>query len=167
MKQLVGILFFILLILQVGAQSLKSPNGQLQMKFGLLEDGTPTYALMYKGKEVIRPSKLGLQLKGDSLSLLNRFAVTDSQTTTFDETWKPVWGEVKTIRNHYNELAVTLQQKGTSRQMIIRFRLFNDGLGFRYEIPAAKEPDLFCHQRRKNAVCHDRRSYRFLDSGRL
>jgi hypothetical protein len=138
MKQIVGILFFIFLMMQVGAQSLKSPNGHLQMKFALLGDGTPTYALTYKGKDVIRPSKLGLQLKGDSLSLLNRFAITDSQTTTFDETWEPVWGEERTIRNHYNELALTLQQKGTDRKMVIRFRLFNEGLGFRYEFPQQK-----------------------------
>ena len=110
----------------------------LSITFTLLSDGTPTYSLTYKEKDVIKPSKLGLELKNDEKSLLNDFTIVNSQTSTFDETWKPVWGEVSTIRNHYNELAVTLNQNGTDRIMIIRFRLFNDGLGFRYEFPAQK-----------------------------
>ena len=120
------------------AQQLKSPNEYLSMSFSLLDNGTPSYRLTYKGKDVIKPSKLGLELKNESKSLLNDFTVVDSQTSSFDETWKPVWGEVATIRNHYNELAVTLNQKGTDRIMVIRFRLFDDGLGFRYEFPLQK-----------------------------
>jgi len=108
------------------------------MEFALQNDGTPSYSLSYKNKTVIKPSKLGLELKNDKKSLLNDFTVIDSKTATFDETWKPVWGEVENIRNQYNELAVTLNQKETDRQIIIRFRLFNDGLGFRYEFPAQK-----------------------------
>jgi hypothetical protein len=91
--------------------------------------------LIYKNKQVIKPSKLGLTLQNDKKSLLNDFVIVNTKTTTFNETWKPVWGEVKTIRNHYNEMAVTLNQKETNRNIIIRFRLFNDGLGFRYEFP--------------------------------
>ncbi|MFZ0598227.1 MAG: glycoside hydrolase family 97 protein, partial [Flavobacterium sp.] len=105
--------------------------------------GTPTYNLKYKNKEVVKTSKLGLELKDDKKSLLNDFTVVDTKTSTFDETWKPVWGEVNQIRNHYNELAVTLNQKGTDRQIIIRFRLFDDGLGFRYEFPAQKNLTYF------------------------
>lgn len=105
------------------------------MTFSLLADGTPTYRLSYKGKEVLKQSKLGLQLKNDSLSLLNGFVVSDTKTSFFDETWQPVWGEAKSYRNHYNELAVTLNQKRADRFIIIRFRLFDDGLGFRYEFP--------------------------------
>lgn len=117
------------------AQQLNSPDGNFQMSFSLQEDGTPVYSLSYKNKPVISPSKLGLQLKNDEQDLLNGFRVSDTQSTSFDETWEPVWGEEKEIRNHYNELAVTLEQGQTDRQVIIRFRLFNDGLGFRYEFP--------------------------------
>ncbi|MEN2399791.1 glycoside hydrolase family 97 protein [Flavobacterium sp. MC2016-06] len=125
------------------AQQLKSPEGKFVMEFSLQNDGTPTYNLKYKNKEVVKTSKLGLELKDDKKSLLNDFTITDSKTTTFDETWKPVWGEVDNIRNHYNELAVTLNQKGTDRQIVIRFRLFDDGLGFRYEFPAQKNLTYF------------------------
>jgi hypothetical protein len=142
------------------AQQLKSPNQALEMNFSLQSDGTPSYTLSYKGKVVIKPSKLGLELKKDDKtmlydltfstnapekeslfdknSLLSNFTVKDTQTSTFDENWKPVWGEVAEIRNHYNELAVTLNQKGTDRQLIIRFKLYDEGLGFRYEFPSQK-----------------------------
>lgn len=125
------------------AQELKSPNEKLQMEFSLQNDGTPTYSLNYKGKAVIKTSKLGLELKKDEKSLLNDFTVLNTQTSTFDETWKPVWGEEDKIRNHYNELAVKLNQNGTDRQIVIRFRLFDDGLGFRYEFPAQKNLTYF------------------------
>ena len=125
------------------AQQLKSPEGKFVMEFSLQNDGTPTYNLKYKNKEVVKTSKLGLELKDDKKSLLNDFTVVDTKTSTFDETWKPVWGEVDNIRNHYNELAVTLNQKGTDRQIVIRFRLFDDGLGFRYEFPAQKNLTYF------------------------
>jgi len=122
------------------AQELKSPNGQLSMSFVLQADGTPAYQLSYKGKAVIKPSKLGLELKDDKKSLLDDFVISNTQTNSHDSSWEPVWGEVKTIRNHYNELAVTLTQKITDRQLLIRFRLFDEGLGFRYEFPA--QPNL-------------------------
>nr|WP_314895884.1 glycoside hydrolase family 97 protein [uncultured Flavobacterium sp.] len=125
------------------SQQLKSPNEKFVMEFSLQNDGTPSYSLSYKDKAVVKPSKLGLELKNDKKSLLNDFTVIDTKTATFDETWKPVWGEVATIRNHYNELAVTLNQKGTDRQIIIRFRLFDDGLGFRYEFPSQKNLTYF------------------------
>lgn len=108
------------------------------MKFALQADGTPTYELEYRGKTIIKPSALGLELKNDDKSLLNDFTVTSVETSTHDSNWQPVWGEVKTIRNHYNELAVTLTQNGKDRLMLIRFRLFDEGLGFRYEFPAQK-----------------------------
>jgi hypothetical protein len=125
------------------AQQLKSPNGKFVMEFTLQNDGTPSYSLNYKSKAVVKPSKLGLELKNDKKSLLNDFTVIDTKTSTFDENWKPVWGEVASIRNHYNELAVTLNQKGTDRQIVIRFRLFDDGLGFRYEFPSQKNLTYF------------------------
>lgn len=139
MKQLLYTALFYLMALQcANSQQLKSPNGNFTMEFALQNDGTPSYNLNYKSKTVIKPSKLGLELKNDKKSLLNDFTVIDTKTAVFDETWKPVWGEVESIRNQYNELAVTLNQKETDRQIIIRFRLFNDGLGFRYEFPAQK-----------------------------
>ncbi|MDO8316438.1 MAG: glycoside hydrolase family 97 protein [Flavobacterium sp.] len=125
------------------SQQLKSPNGKFVMEFSLQNDGTPSYSLNYKGKAVVKPSKLGLELKNEKKSLLNDFTVIDSKVTTFDENWKPVWGEVASIRNHYNELAVTLNQKETDRQIVIRFRLFDDGLGFRYEFPSQKNLTYF------------------------
>ncbi|WP_426094264.1 glycoside hydrolase family 97 protein [Flavobacterium sp. DSR2-3-3] len=125
------------------SQQLKSPNGKFVMEFILLNDGTPSYSLNYKGKAVIKQSKLGLELKNDKKSLLNDFIVIDTKTATFDENWKPVWGEVAFIRNHYNELAVTLNQKETERQIVIRFRLFDDGLGFHYEFPSQKNLTYF------------------------
>lgn len=125
------------------SQQLKSPNGKFVMEFSLQNDGTPSYSLNYKNKEVVKPSKLGLELKNDKKSLLNDFTVIDTKATTFDENWKPVWGEVASIRNHYNELALTLNQKETDRQIVIRFRLFDDGLGFRYEFPSQKNLTYF------------------------
>lgn len=124
------------------AQQLQSPNGVLKMNFSLSEDGVPTYELFYKNRPVIKPSHLGLELKGGS-NLMNGFSVADTKTSTFDETWSPIWGEVKNIRNHYNELAITLKQDKENRNIIIRFRLFDDGLGFRYEFPLQKNLNYF------------------------
>ena len=120
------------------AQELTSPNQDLKMKFSLNENGTPVYQLTYKDQEVIKPSTLGLELKNDDLSLMNSFEIVDTKTSTFDETWEPVWGEQSEIRNHYNELAVTLNQPEKDRHIIIRFRMFDEGLGFRYEFPEQK-----------------------------
>ena len=139
MKQKIFSCLLVLSFLNVAnAQSLTSPDEHLTMTFELLHDGTPSYSLTYKNRAVINPSKLGLELKDDARSLLDGFTLIDTKTTSFDETWQPVWGEVSSIRNHYNELSVTLSQKETERLVIIRFRLFNDGLGFRYEFPAQK-----------------------------
>ncbi len=137
------VLGFLLTVMGITAQNLNSPDSDLVMKFKLNDNGVPTYVLTYKGKTVIRESKLGLELKNDKNSLLDNFIVSNLATATFDETWKPVWGEEASIRNHYNELAVTLDQKTTGRQMIIRFRLYNDGLGFRYEFPQQKNLSYF------------------------
>lgn len=113
------------------------------MIFALENDGTPTYQLFMKNKEIIKKSKLGLELQKDKKSLLNDFKLINEVQNVFDETWKTVWGEETAIRNHYNELAITLKQNETERQVIIRFRLFNDGLGFRYEFPEQKNLTYF------------------------
>ena len=139
MKNLLFTIIFGFAFTNIGfGQQLKSPNQEFTMDFSLLTDGTPTYNLSYKGKLVVKTSKLGFELKNDKKSLLNDFTVVDTKIATFDETWKPVWGEESSIRNHYNELAVTLSQKETNREMVIRFRLFDDGLGFRYEFVPSK-----------------------------
>ncbi|MCO6174273.1 glycoside hydrolase family 97 protein [Flavobacterium sp. NRK F10] len=139
MKKIIVLLFLSVVSFAVNAQELKSPNGKQVMTFSLLKDGTPTYQLSYNGKEVVKPSKLGFELKNDKQSLLDGFVIEKIETNTFNETWKPVWGEVKEIVNHYNELAVTLLQKVTNRKMVVRFRLYNEGLGFRYEFPEQKD----------------------------
>ncbi|RCW37531.1 glycosyl hydrolase family 97 [Marinilabilia salmonicolor] len=115
------------------AAELKSPNGSFHLSFEV-KDGVPVYSLQLEGQPVILESRLGLELKGLE-HLTNGFKLTKVDESSFDETWEPVWGETKEIRNHYNELAVTLEQEETERTMVIRFRLFDDGLGFRYEFP--------------------------------
>lgn len=146
----------------VYGQELKSPNGNFVMDFSLSKDGKPTYQLKYKGKDVINPSHLGFEFKTkhkemdfavqdrveddkakDIANFLSGFKIIATKTSTFDETWQPVWGEVDKIRNNFNELAVTVSQPNTDRQMIIRFRLFNEGLGFRYEFPEQKNLKYF------------------------
>ena len=124
------------------AESITSPDGNLRLNFSVNVQGEPLYELFYKGKAVVKPSKLGLELKDDP-GLMDNFTLIDAATSTFDETWKPVWGEVRQIRNHYNELAVTLSQKSQNRNMIIRFRLYDDGLGFRYEFPLQRNLNYF------------------------
>ncbi|MDX1543112.1 MAG: glycoside hydrolase family 97 protein [Christiangramia sp.] len=131
------LLFSLIWVLAINlslAQKLDSPNGNLKMDFSLLEDGTPFYSLTYKDKAVIEPSKLGLDLKEEK-DLLDGFSIANTEESSYDETWEPVWGEVSEIRNQYNQLEVELLQEDTGRKMILRFRLFNDGLGFRYEFP--------------------------------
>lgn len=117
---------------------LTSPDGRLQLSFDLTNDGTPTYKMDYNNKPVIATSRLGLELKNQK-SLLDGFKMERVSRTSFDETWQPVWGEQSSIRNHYNEMAVCLSQpddNGHLREMIVRFRLYDDGVGFRYEWPA-------------------------------
>lgn len=141
-KRLAGLLLSLLVSGMALAENLQSPNGNLELKFSVNNQGEPIYELYYKGKAVIKPSKLGLELKDDP-GLMSGFTIEKSETSTFDETWQPVWGEEKEIRNHYNELAVTLDQKAQERDILIRFRLFDDGLGFRYEFPLQKNLNYF------------------------
>ena len=162
-KRNLSIAALLICAITINAQhKLSSPDGNFEMHFSLNTKGAPVYELTYKGKTIIKPSTLGLELKREDankktdfewteknvnqseldakVNLFNGFAIKDAQTSTFDETWVPVWGEEKEIRNHYNELAVTLDQPQNNRYIIIRFRLFNDGLGFRYEFP--QQPNL-------------------------
>lgn len=133
----------LLLPLSVAAQTVSSPNGAISVSFSLADGGRPTYQMTYKGRPVVKPSHLGLELAKDKhatkgfaeTSLMDGFTESHSEVSSFDETWKPVWGETATIRNHYNELLVSLSQDHTGRQMNIRFRVYDDGMGLRYEFP--------------------------------
>ena len=145
-------------------QTLKSPSGNMEMTFQLSSEGTPQYALNYGDQKVILPSDLGYELRGvlkaqklvynadGTISKEDRepvqqfyegFKVESVETATFDETWEPVWGEESEIRNNYNELLVNLVQTSSDRKMSIRFRLYDDGLGFRYEFPYQKNLSYF------------------------
>lgn len=133
----------LLLPLSVAAQTVSSPNGAISVSFSLADGGRPTYEMTYKGRPVVKPSHLGLELAKDKhatkgfaeTSLMDGFTESHSEVSSFDETWKPVWGETATIRNHYNELLVSLSQDHTGRRMNIRFRVYDDGMGLRYEFP--------------------------------
>ena len=145
-------------------QTMTSPSGNMEMTFQLSAEGTPQYALNYEGKKVILPSDLGFEFRGvlkaqklvynadGTISKEDRkpveqfyegFKVESVETASFDETWEPVWGEESQIRNNYNELLVNLVQTSSDRKMSIRFRLYDDGLGFRYEFPYQKNLNYF------------------------
>ena len=126
----------------VMAQQQTSPDGNVILSFSLKNDGTPSYKVSYKNKPVINESTLGFTLKKAD-PLTNNFKVVDTKKSTFKETWKPVWGEESEILNHYNELLVSLEQNNTNRKMNIRFRVYNEGVGFRYEFPSQKELTYF------------------------
>ena len=128
--------------LSATAQSLTSPDGDMKLNFSLSQKGEPTYSLQYKSQDVILPSKLGLTLK-DAPALLEGFSVEDSSTSSADSQWSPVWGEESTIRDNYNEMEVTLNQAQTNREIVLRFRLYNNALGFRYEFPLQKDLTYF------------------------
>ncbi len=126
--------YFFAFISIVDAQELKSPNGNLNLKFNLNTNGTPSYSLSYKQKEVIKESKMGFVIK-PNISFNENFKITETTFHTENNTWEPVLGEQKTINNHYNEMIVHLTQNKSQWKMTLYFRLFDDGLGFRYEFP--------------------------------
>lgn len=126
----------------VKGQTISSPDKNLSLKFEL-KNGVPSYELSYKGKPVIKPSKLGIEIK-DAPSFMDGFTVKNTAQSTVDDGWNPIMGEEKTIRNNYTELVVTLsQEKNNGRYINLKFRLFNDGLGFRYEFPKQKDLSYF------------------------
>ena len=164
------LLILLALPMMAVAQTVKSPNGNVVLTFSLTDNGRPTYEMTYKGKAVVKPSHLGLELAKDKHAsmgmeesdLMEGFSIVDTRETSFDETWQPVWGETRDIRNRYNELAVTLDNKyeyskvtakgenergraffERHRTVIIRFRVYDDGIGLRYEFPQQKELNYF------------------------
>ena len=118
------------------ADTVKSPDGNIGVEFKL-DNGVPVYNVTYKGRLAVKDSKMGLELKYGK-HLTEGFVLEGTDTSTFDETWRPVWGEVSEIRNHYNEYVARLRQPSTDRKMNIRFRVYDDGVGFRYEFPQQK-----------------------------
>ena len=137
MKKLVLTAGILLTSLLGRAEGITSPSGIVKVDFELTGNGVPTYSVAYKDRPVVKPSTLGLELNGQS-NLMDGFEVVKTSTSTFDETWQPVWGETKDIRNHYNELLVELRQPTTDRYMNIRFRVYDEGMGLRYEFPTQK-----------------------------
>ncbi|MEQ3236315.1 glycoside hydrolase family 97 protein [Bacteroides cellulosilyticus] len=125
----------------INAESIKSPNGNIQLIFSI-DNGIPIYQINYKGQSIIKKSNLGLELK-DQEDLLSDFKVMQTNSSTFEEKWKPVWGEEEEIHNHYNELCIHLKQNSTNRFLNLRFRVYNEGVGFRYEFPEQKELTYF------------------------
>ena len=124
---------FLCLALTASAGEVASPNGDVKVSF-TLNGSVPTYSVSFRGQTIVKPSRLGYEL-ANAENLLDGFSLIGEETSTFDETWQPVWGETKDIRNHYNELLVRLSQSANERFMNIRFRVYNDGVGLRYEFP--------------------------------
>ena len=179
----IELLLLVWLPLAVFATNVSSPNGNIVLTFNV-EGGRPTYSLTYKGHEVVKPSHLGFELAKDKHStlgvkehdLMNNFVLVEEKTSTFDETWQPVWGENRNIRNHYNELCATLHQEFMIRrdplpatdpiiherpmtyirEMVLRFRVYDDGIGFRYEFPQQKNLNYFLIQEIGRASCRER-----------
>ena len=150
-KRKTAIITLAMLPLWAMAQTVTSPNGNVSVKFSLSDSGQPTYEMLYKGKTVCKPSHLGLELakdkhasKGmDETDLMDGFKETSHKITSFDETWRPVWGETATIRNNYNEMQVDLNQPQTKRNITIRFRVYDYGMGLRYEFPQQEQLNYF------------------------
>ena len=151
------------------AGNVKSPNGNIELKFTIDDGGRPVYEMTYKGREVVKPSHLGLELAKDKhaskglkeTDLMDGFTLKSEKSSTFDETWQPVWGETKDIRNHYNELEATLEQSATKRTILIRFRVYDDGIGFRYEFPQQPELNYFLikEERSEFAMAGDHKAW--------
>lgn len=151
MKPLQILFALLLLPLVAVGQTVKSPNGKVAVTFSLSASGQPTYEMTFKNRQVVKPSHLGLELAKDKhaskglqeTDLMDGFKIADTKISTFDETWKPVWGQYKQIRNHYNELAVSLHQASSNRTIIIRFRVYDEGMGLRYEFPQQSSLNYF------------------------
>ena len=140
-RRLLAALLFVPAMLS--AQDATSPDGKMHLTFRLADGGVPTYSVDFGGKAVVLPSTLGIQLAKGGADLMDGFVISKTANSTFDETWTPVWGEESAIRNHYNELEVTLSQPSTQRTMVLRFRVYDDGVGLRYEFPRQKDLTYF------------------------
>ena len=142
MKKTALALLALMTFLPMMAVETTSPDGHVALTFDVDANGTPVWQLAYKGRPVVKPSTLGLELT-DQESLMDGFTLTGTTESTFDETWQPVWGETRNIRNHYNELLVSLEQTRTHRLMNLRFRVYDEGVGLRYEFPTQQHLTYF------------------------
>ena len=133
-NNMVSACIYLLSAVTAQAQTIFSPDGNIKLDFQLENDGVPAYKVSYKSQPVVKTSHLGFELR-DAENLMDGFSIISTETDSFDETWQPVWGESRDIRNHYNELLVKLDQTKTDRRMNIRFRVYDDGVGLRYEFP--------------------------------
>ncbi|MDE6741813.1 MAG: glycoside hydrolase family 97 N-terminal domain-containing protein, partial [Muribaculaceae bacterium] len=133
MKRKLAVMLMLVGVMEMEADSIISPNGELILNVDVDAKGTPWYTLDYKGKPLVKQSRLGL--KADELALTDGFSITGTDTVTVDRSWQPVWGEYSDVRDHFRELAVHLKADNPQKEMTVRFRLFDDGLGFRYELP--------------------------------
>jgi hypothetical protein len=153
MKKLLVLLLAVAPLMALAA-SVKSPNGNIELKFSVDGQGRLVYEMLYKGRSVVLPSHLGLELAKDKhaskglkeTDLMDGFTLKSEKTSSFDETWRPVWGETATIRNHYVEYVAVLQQQAAQREMVLRFRVYDDGIGFRYEFPQQQALNYFLIQ---------------------
>ena len=136
-KKILSAFVAVTMALTAMAVEQQSPDGNVVVRVELNSQGTPFYQVFYKGAEIIRPSRLGIELAEEN-SLMDAFRINKTSTSTFDETWQPVWGEQRDIRNHYNELLVEMEKASNGRFMNLRFRVYDDGVGFRYEFPLQK-----------------------------
>ncbi|MDE6670359.1 MAG: glycoside hydrolase family 97 protein [Muribaculaceae bacterium] len=125
--------------MNMAAVGITSPSGDLRLDVDVDASGVPIYTLEYKGKTIVAPSRLGL--KADETVFADGFRIEDIDTVTVDRTWQPVWGEYSDVRDHFKELAVNLKADNPERLMTVRFRVFDDGLGFRYELPVQNGPN--------------------------
>lgn len=139
MKKLPISLFMLAGVIEMAAAGITSPDGNLRLDVNVDSTGIPFYSLDYKGKTLIKPSPLGL--KADETDFSNGFHISGSDTVTVDRRWQPVWGEYAEVRDHFRELAVHLKADKPEREMTVRFRVFDDGVGFRYELPVQDGPN--------------------------
>ncbi|MDE6242872.1 MAG: glycoside hydrolase family 97 N-terminal domain-containing protein, partial [Muribaculaceae bacterium] len=139
MKKTLFSLFMLAGVMEMMAVSITSPNGALLLNVNVNAQGTPEYSLDYKGKPIVKDSKLGIMTQ--ELPLTEGFHIVSTDTLSVDRTWEPVWGEYSEVRDHFNELAVKLAAENPQRELTIRFRVFDDGLGFRYELPVQDGPN--------------------------
>ncbi|MEO8232998.1 MAG: glycoside hydrolase family 97 N-terminal domain-containing protein [Ignavibacteriota bacterium] len=134
MRYLLLLLLFTVTLQEISSQEITSPDNKLKLTIKLSDTGELVYSLMREGEQVIKDSKLGIDLL-DQADLMQGFSITNINNSTFSEEWEPVWGEVDKILNNYNQMQVTLNQQKEKRTIILTFRVFNDGIGFRYEFP--------------------------------
>lgn len=133
MKKVLALLSVFTCVMQMAAVEITSPDGNLLLNVDIDPEGIPVYNLDYKGKPIIKKSKLGV--KAEEVAFTDGFKITGVDTATVDRTWQPVWGEYSNVRDHFRELAVHLESQNPRRAMTVRFRVFDDGIGFRYELP--------------------------------